>query len=104
MPDVNNMDKMKKVREAKGKSSRTPKTPKPISSLRQEAVNKRLAIIPVKCRNVYLKAVEGKSKSAAIKAFCLECVCWLREEITECTDLACPLWANRPFRKRKKVD
>jgi hypothetical protein len=37
----------------------------------------------------YKRAMRGKSMKAAIKAFCLECVQWQREEVRLCTDLAC---------------
>jgi hypothetical protein len=35
---------------------------------------------------------------SAIRAFCLECVCWSRGEVKKCTDPLCPLY---PFRSGK---
>lgn len=66
---------------------------------RQQAITARLEQMPPKCRRTYERAVNG-SKAAAIKAQCLECVGWVRAEVTGCTDLGCPLYAVRPFRKR----
>lgn len=34
---------------------------------------------------------------AVVKAKCLECCNFDRSEIRDCTVLACPLWAYRPF-------
>jgi len=54
--------------------------------------------IPKKYRGIYDKAMEGKSRRAAIKAFCLECVHWQKEEIRLCTSPDCPLYLYRPYR------
>ena len=73
---------------------------------RAEKISKRRAAIPKLYRPVYDRAVGGKSRKAAIYAFCLECVCWQREEVLLCTALACPLYAVRPYqtlRKRAKT-
>jgi hypothetical protein len=35
---------------------------------------------------------------SAIRAFCLECVCWSPYEVKECVDKCCPLY---PFRLGK---
>lgn len=64
---------------------------------RQARIAERRAQIPKLYRGIYDRAVKGKSLRAAINAFCLECVCWQREEIRQCTDLACPLFAVRPY-------
>jgi len=47
--------------------------------------------------NNYARAMSGESRTAAMKAFCLECVCWVRSEIRLCTSPACPLYPYRPF-------
>jgi hypothetical protein len=65
---------------------------------RQEKIAERRAGIPKKYRNTYDRAVSGKSLRACVNAFCLECICWQSREVTLCTDLACPLWAVRPYR------
>jgi len=66
---------------------------------RQEKIAERRAQIPKLYRATYDKAIGGKSLRAAINAFCLECVCWQIEEIRKCTDLACPLYAVRPYQR-----
>lgn len=64
---------------------------------RQAKIAERRAQIPRSYRATYDRAVKGRSLRAAINAQCLECVCWQRKEITLCTDLACPLYAVRPY-------
>lgn len=66
---------------------------------REEAIQKRLKEVLPLYKGHYLRAVKGKSRPAAIKAFCLECIGWERKEITQCTALACPLWPVRPYQK-----
>jgi hypothetical protein len=70
--------------------------------IREQKINKRLADIPKVYRKIYEKAVAGNSKAAAIKAFCLECCMWQKNEIINCTSLACPLFAYRPLFKSSK--
>jgi hypothetical protein len=65
--------------------------------LRQQRIEERREQIPRAYKATYDKAVRGKSLRAGINAFCLECVCWHIEEIRHCTDLACPLYAMRPY-------
>lgn len=44
------------------------------------------------------RAYEGKaSPRSAIKAFCLQCVGYIRKDVTNCTAEACPLYAYRPY-------
>ena len=66
---------------------------------RRPSVDDRLSQMPPTCRNTYLRAVGGKSPAAGIKAFCMECVGWVRSEVVACTALACPLYGYRPFKK-----
>lgn len=40
---------------------------------------------------------------AAIKAFCMECVCGQRDEIRLCTGTKCPLFELRPFKSAGKT-
>ena len=65
---------------------------------RQEQIAERRKQMPRSYRANYDKAVKGKSLRAAINAQCLECVCWTTKEVRLCTDLACPLYAVRPYR------
>jgi len=58
--------------------------------------------IPKIYQKIYRKAMSGKSKSAGIKAFCQECVGYVRNEIALCSDTECPLYPYRPYKKIKK--
>ncbi|MCP4611791.1 MAG: hypothetical protein GY845_24070 [Planctomycetes bacterium] len=69
-----------------------------MNNKREEQIAKRRAQMPRKYRRIYDRAVEGKSLRACINAQCLECVCRQSREVTLCTDLACPLYAVRPYR------
>ncbi len=53
--------------------------------------------MPSAYRGIYDRAVSGQSLRAAVNAQCLECVGWMKNEIRECTDAACPLFAVRPY-------
>jgi hypothetical protein len=64
---------------------------------RAKQISERLAQMPRLYRPVYERAIKGKSLRAAVNAFCLECISWQRIEVTLCTDLACPLYAVRPY-------
>ena len=66
---------------------------------RQEKIAQRLAQIPKIHQAVYKNAVSGKSRKDAIKSSCLMCV-GSKEEVRFCTDLACQLYAFRPYRER----
>jgi hypothetical protein len=68
-------------------------------SKRSERIAQCRAQIPKIHRANYDEAVSGKSRKAAIKAFCLECVCWQKEEVRLCTALACPLYSYRPYQE-----
>jgi len=63
-------------------------------------IAKRLEDTPETMRRTYLRAVSGRSKPAAIRAFCAECCGWVREEVRLCTAPACPLYPYRPFMGR----
>ena len=72
---------------------------------RAEKIAEREQQMPKVHRANYRGAVSGKSRRAAIKAFCLECVCWQKEEVRLCTALACPLYPYRPYQSgSKQVD
>ena len=57
----------------------------------------RLAEMPTTQRQAYIQAMTGGSPTAGIRAFCAMCVCWVRTEVTLCTDRACPLYPYRPY-------
>lgn len=51
--------------------------------------------VPKKYCKLYNRAVSGKSRKAAIRSFCLECVGYLENEVKACTDTGCPLFKYR---------
>lgn len=51
--------------------------------------------IPPKYKPLYNKALARKSRKAAIRSFCLECMAYNTKEITNCTDIGCPLYKYR---------
>ena len=56
-------------------------------------------------KKCYLSAVSGKaSHRDAIKAFCTECMGYVRAEITNCDTIDCPLNLYRPYRKAGDSD
>jgi len=63
-----------------------------------ERIEKRLDDIPIMYKNHYRKAISGKNRPAAIKAFCLECMGWKRTEVHQCDSVACPLYLYRPYK------
>ena len=65
-------------------------------------IKERLSQMPVYCVGTYLKAMEGKSPTKAIQAFCCMCMGWddYREGVKHCTDGACPLFPYRPYQRQ----
>lgn len=61
----------------------------------QEEIAKRLNHIPRKYKKAYLKAMNSRSRKAAIRAFCLECCYYQEKEVRECTDKGCSLYKYR---------
>jgi len=51
--------------------------------------------IPKKYRGLYNKAIKKRSRKAAIRSFCLECVGYSEKEVLECADSGCPLHKYR---------
>jgi hypothetical protein len=52
--------------------------------------------VPKKYRGLYERAMAGKSRKAAMHAFCLECCYWQVKEVQQCSDDHCPLYPYRP--------
>ena len=72
---------------------------------RRAKVEERAAIVPRRWRNAYLRAATRTAPPRmVIKAHCLECVCWVQEEVAKCTATACPLWLYRPYRDAAGTD
>jgi hypothetical protein len=54
--------------------------------------------VPVMYYTTMESALTGKpSRAKAIKAMCLSCSAFVREEITNCRVILCPLYAYRPY-------
>ncbi len=51
--------------------------------------------LPAKYRQLYQRALDGRSRRAAIRAHCLMCCGWQAVEVELCTAPECPLF---PFR------
>jgi hypothetical protein len=62
--------------------------------------NERLSIMPKQYRENYKKAITGKSRKSAMRAFCVECCGWEIGEVFLCTDKGCSLY---PYRPRSRV-
>jgi hypothetical protein len=58
--------------------------------------------VPPKCRGTYKKAMSGRSQRAAIRAYCLRCCNWRRNEVKQCTCPGCPLFFFRLGRGRRR--
>jgi hypothetical protein len=68
---------------------------------RASRVAKYLEGIPVSTRGVISRALAGAgSPRGAIKAKCLHCSNWQRDEITHCRVFTCPLHPWRPFQPK----
>lgn len=58
----------------------------------------RLEEMPPRYRSKYQAAMRGRSRTAAIGAFCQMCVGWNSpSDVRGCTDPACPLYPYRPY-------
>lgn len=55
--------------------------------------------VPSSRRGIFMRAYTGKSRNAAIKAFCLRCVGYLSKDVQNCTAHKCPLHQYRPYQK-----
>ena len=61
--------------------------------------------MPESYKKNYLATVSGKaSPRNAIKAFCIECMGYVRGEVTNCDTIDCPLNLYRPYRKAGDSD
>lgn len=61
-----------------------------------------LGNIPPKYQHLFFKVFKHKSSAQSkIKAKCLDCTCFERTEITNCTLKHCPLWHARPYQIKK---
>ena len=69
------------------------------------SITKKADEMPGIYKTNYLSAVSGKaSPRNAIKAFCIECMGYVRSEVTNCDTIDCPLNLYRPYRKAGDSD
>ncbi len=65
---------------------------------RAERITKAMAEASPLYRTIMEKAYASTaSPRSAIKAQCLQCVGYIRDDVTHCTGFACPLWGYRPY-------
>lgn len=62
-------------------------------------IAQRRADISKAYRRTYDRALSGRSLKAAVKAHCLECMGWQREEVRACTSYPCSLWPYRDYQE-----
>mgnify|MGYP003348111854 FL=1 len=68
---------------------------------REERVAKAIDEASPLYRDIMRKAYRGVAPPrSAIKAQCLHCVGYVRDDITHCTGYSCALWAYRPYKTR----
>ncbi len=65
---------------------------------KEAARQKKLLEIPVRQRQIFRQAWKGRSRKAAIRAFCLECIGYEAAEVNRCTAPTCPLYEFREGR------
>lgn len=53
--------------------------------------------VPPHLLPLFRKAAKGKSRAAAIKAFCLSCVGFIKTDVRNCTAPTCALFSVRPY-------
>ena len=68
---------------------------------RQKAV---VSEAPVSYKRIFERAYTTNRKSIAIKAFCLRCVGYLKNEVRDCSATGCPLWTHRPYQSGSLED
>lgn len=58
-------------------------------------------VVPKSIQNLYLSVfIEKGSRTQRIKLKCLDCCCWDKEEVRQCTARQCSLWEVRPYKQR----
>jgi hypothetical protein len=60
--------------------------------------------VPARYTPLFLRAFEGNSRTAAIKAHCLTCVGFTPKEIRGCTVWRCPMHPYRPYQREDEAE
>ncbi len=61
----------------------------------ESCIETRAADYPLRYKATYRKAMAGKSRKAAMTAFCVMCMGYQAHEVKRCTAPACPLYPYR---------
>jgi hypothetical protein len=70
------------------------------SRIHIDKIQQRRLNFPAKYRKLYDRVASGAaSPRTAIKLMCIECLGGSAGEIAGCTDVACPLFMYRPYKK-----
>lgn len=83
-------------------SKRTPETCR-IETERARVLAEVSRHLP-SARSHFEAAFAGKSRKAAVTAFCVQCVGYDRDEVRNCTSWACPLFPYRPYATNRKTN
>lgn len=68
-----------------------------------DRITQRFASIPKMYQGTWVRALQGRSKAAGIKAKCQDCVGWedVAKNVSTCKAVTCPLWPYRPYQKHQ---
>lgn len=62
-------------------------------------------VVPKSKRSLLVRAYEGRSRQAAMKAMCFDCYGWEEmHKIGDCPSESCPLWAHRPSQDKDEEE
>jgi hypothetical protein len=76
-----------------------------LTPTQQARVDKYIEATPVLSKGIVSRALAGSSSPRqAIKAKCLTCTNFDREEIAECRVVICPLHPYRPFQTQAEAE
>lgn len=65
--------------------------------------DKFMDTVPQLHKSKFEKAFAGNSKANALKAKCLECSNFIKEEVKLCPIVLCPLHEYRPYQSKSRV-
>lgn len=70
--------------------------------MKARVINQVRSLVPTQYQTLYSRVTAGKAPpKACIKLMCLECVGYVKNEVTLCTAARCPLFRHRPFQKKR---
>lgn len=84
------------VKIIEGLDAQNRKTPSPPpEDTRRNKIAERRGDYPRSTRGIYDRAMGGRSRKSAIRAFCIMCMGFQPRYVSGCTDPACPLYKYR---------